>query len=349
MWHSPWPAVVVRHGGLPAWSCVQSPARPLLREIKPDLLRDPKSKIRCPQRTQRIDFFFFWKYDSKNWTLFFQMSQWFEPFFFLITKRIEPFFEQGLKEFDFFTQKLTQRMEPLFKNFTQRIELSCRNMTRRNWTLSKKKGKEWNSFSFKKLLKELNSFEMTHRIEPLFMNLFSIWFKEMKFFSNMTQRLEFFSQNVSKNWSSLSYELLKWIKELNLFFVINMTRFFFQKNPLKDLNPFVELWLKELNFFLNLTQWIELFFQIDWKNGTLFWKNDSNNWTFLIKIIQKYDSKDWTFFNMTLRFWILFKKSNSLLFEYDAKNRSHFFECDSKIEFCLKTVKKLNSFQRIMT
>ena len=51
----------------------------------------------------------------------------------------------------------------------------------------------------------------------------------------------------------------------------------------------------------------------------------------------KYDSKNW------ISFWVWLKKSNSVFFENDSMNRSHFFECDS-IEILVERVKKLNFF-----
>ena len=57
-----------------------------------------------------------------------------------------------------------------------------------------------------------------------------------------------------------------------------------------------------------------------------------------IDFFQKYDSKNWT------SFWVWLKESNSLFFEYDSMNRSHFFECDSIEIWVEKKSQKIELF-----
>ena len=184
---------------------------------------------------------------------------------------------------------------------------------------------------------------MTHRIEPLFMNLFSMWLKELKSFcsmtprvqlflcSNMTQRVELlFIEYDSKNWTFLKCnsknwtfepcvkkrtqrmelfenDFLKWLIELNLFFGT------------------FSRWLKELKSFFNVTQRIEpfVFSQNVSKNWTFFSQNaqrieplfHSNyffTWLKELNFFSQFDSKSWVFSNMTQRI--------EPLFEYDSKN-----------------------------
>ena len=66
------------------------------------------------------------------------------------------------------------------------------------------------------------------------------------------------------------------------------------------------VWLKELNFFLNMTQRIEPLFKIWLKELNLF-EHDSKNWTFFTWL------KNWTFF------WTWLKELNHL-FEYESKD-----------------------------
>ena len=98
------------------------------------------------------------------------------------------------------------------------------------------------------------------------------------------------------------------------------------------------------------------------------WKNDSKNWTFFVSFFSN-DSKDWTLckwliqlslfyeplLNKSWTFVFIWLKELNLLsillkdFEYFSKIWT-LFEYDWTIEiFGWKIVKKLNSFQRIMT
>ena len=109
----------------------------------------------------------------------------------------------------------------------------------------------------------------------------------------------------------------------------NLSSFFFENNSKNWLLS--KIWFKELNFFLSMTQRIELtFFWIRlnesipffwmWLNWNLGWKKKSKNWTFL--------TQNWTFLHMTRRIELLFvfefglKELNLLLF--DSKNWAFF-------------------------
>ena len=289
---------------------------------------------------------FFPKNDSNNWSFFiwlkelnplFVMSEWIEPIW-QITRRIEPFFEHDsqiffkkkkkrirLTELNFFSD-MTQSIELFFVWLSLWIELFFQEiwLDSSNWTSC-----------YEPL------FNMTQRIEPLVMNLFSIWLKELNP-----------SQNVSKNWTSLS------LKELNFF---QYDAKFFQIDS-KELNPlfsmtqrielFFQIWRKEWNpCSLNTTQRIEPFFlwirrkelnpffEYDAKNRILFlwiWRKELKalfKMTGRIEPSRKNCSKTWTFF-----------------FELDAKNRTFFLNATQNLKFFVwKIVKTLNSFQKIMT
>ena len=235
--------------------------------------------------TQRTYLLFFFENNSKNWLL---SKIWFKElnFFLSMTQRIE---------LTFFWIRLNESI-PFFWMWL-------------NWNLGwKKKSKNWTF-----LTQNWTFLHMTRRIEPLFMNLFSIWLKELKSFlqydsksstflvcSNMTQRIEPF------------FEF--WLQELNFFWL-----------GLTELDPFSWIWLRELKiswfFFMSprielfskMTQRIEPFFLWIWrKELNLFSLNVmSRIWIFL------YDAKNWTLlFNMThsiepffstwLKEWIFF-------------------------------------------
>ena len=197
-------------------------------------------------------------------------------------------------------KKMTQRIEPSFQyvwmNWTHLIDDS------QNWTLFWKWFTEFIFFEIRMRLTELNLFSliwlffkksqiieffsMTQRIESLFMNLFSIWLKDMKFFFSFDKELKPFvfskcltELNLSFIWATFVHDSKNWI-------IFNMTQRFFkltqkswthffsmtQRNDLvspkwrTELNPYFEydakngIWRKELNpFSLNMTQRIELF------------------------------------------------------------------------------------------
>ena len=119
-----------------------------------------------------------------------------------------------------------------------------------------------------------------------------------------------FSQNVSKILTSLSYELfLTWLKELIFFFFENNS-----KNWL-----FSKKWFKESNFFLSMTQRIELtFVWIRLKESNRFfwmWLNWNLGWINSQKI--DFFTQNWTFLHMTRRIELFFsiwlKESNPVV------------------------------------
>ena len=116
---------------------------------------------------------------------------------------------------------------------------------------------------------------MTHRIEPLFKNHFSIWLKVLNssnnsknstLFLNTTQRVApFFFEYDAKNWT------LFWIDAKNW--------------------TLYEHDSKELNLFLTMIQRIESLSEYDSKNRTFFFEYDSMNRTHFFEC----DSKNWNF------------------------------------------------------
>ena len=206
-----------------------------------------------------------------------------------------------------------------------------------------------------KRLKELN-FCFPQWLKEL--SFFSIWLKELNFFFeldskgwtfllSMTQRVEPFY------WVWLKESLLekaqryflmthriepmrKKLKELNLFFFeiwLKELNFFFNMTQRIEL---FSIWLKELNLLLSMTQRIELFFEYDSKNETIFL-----NTTQWIEPIFKYDSMNWTLFNMTRRIELFFLKKKK-----DSKNWN-FLSMSQRIEFLSFFFEKKKKPQRI--
>ena len=191
-------------------------------------------------------------------------------------------------------------------------------------------------------------FHMTQRIEPLVMNLFSIWLKEMKFcfFFILTQRIETlcFSQNVSKNWTSLSYELLFYTTQRIDFFQYDAKIF--------------SNWLKrvELTFFHDSKKWpcfskmthrIEPLFWM-WRKewNPFFFEYDAKNWILFLWIWRK-ELK--ALFIMTRRIEPSRKllKDLNLLFLNLTQRIEPFFESDSKFEnFGLKNSQNIELFPK---
>ena len=105
--------------------------------------------------------FFFWKYDSENWT--FCKYDWKNWTFFIMTQRMEPsffFFEYDAKNWTLFCLNVTQRIEPFFFfEWDQKIwTFSEKNLTHRNWDLLfNMTHRNWEPF-LKLWLKELNLF-----------------------------------------------------------------------------------------------------------------------------------------------------------------------------------------------
>ena len=220
------------------------------------------------QKNKNSKNWMFFQYFSKNW-FFYDSKDW----IFLRRKELNPFFfekKKKIKELNLFFSRI--------------------------WL------KELNLVSKKKRLKELNSFEMTHRIELLFMNLFSIWLKEWKSFCSMTPRVQLF---LCSNMTP----------RIEPFFFFNLTQrivcFFDVTQKFELLFEydsrnwiFFWVWLQGLNlFFRNMTHRIELF----------KWLIELN---LFLRTTFQYDSKCWTL-QMTHRvelfLWIWRKELNPSL------------------------------------
>ena len=259
---------------------------------------------------------------------------------------------------------MTQRIEIFLWFFTCLLfQKWCREL---NPFFFEYDAKNWTLFSLNVTSRIWFFLNMTQRIEP-----FSFEAKKRTFISLiwMTPRIVFSNKKYSKNWTfepcakkkdSENGTLLKW---------------FFLK------------WLIELNlFFLNLfkmTQRVEVFFQYDSKNWTLcFSQNVSKNWIFFCKkkIAQRieplfhlnyfftwlnelnfsqFDSKSWVFSNMTRKswtffFWIWLKEVS--LFEHDSKKWTFlnitqriepFFQDDAKNwTFFLNVTQRIDLFSK---
>ena len=184
------------------------------------------------------------------------------------------FFKKNIwlkEQWSFFSEIMTQRIELIFfflKHMTLKIELI-------------KKSKNWSFFT-----------NMTHSKNSSLLNLF-IWLKELNLFPQNDSKILFFgldSELIFWLWLSewycfVYFDFYNWTffilrpKGLNFFFdLIWPKRLFFliwvtESNTffehdwknwtlrirLKELNHSFSEWLKDLNFFWNMTQWIELF------------------------------------------------------------------------------------------
>ena len=266
----------------------------------------PKELNHC-WKTWRIDPFCkydwelnpFWtfSYDSKKWT-FFDMTQriklfcmWLKELKFLYKKWVQEWiFRMWLKELKFFN--MTQRIEIDSHNWTSLFS----NMTHRFFFSDSQIFLIW--------LTELNTFFSKWLIE---LNIFfSKWLKGL-IFSKVTQRIEliFWKYNpqdwtFSLIWSKERIEIL-WYDTKDWIFLIWLTEpNTFQHNSKNW--TFFSNWLKEVNFFLQLTQRSELF----------IWQNMTQRFDFFW-----YDSKNRTHFWMWLKelnlfFWTWFKELNPL-------------------------------------
>ena len=133
-------------------------------------------------------------------------------------------------------------------------------------------------------------------------------------FSYMTQEIEPFCKYDTK-LNFFSFWI--WLKELNFFFLLNLTQFFLPFPWLKYLNLFWKFLIQrsgpsfqDSKFFSNKKShrielfWIrptELnFFNTIHRTNSFFFQYDSQNWTFFFE----YDSQNWTFFF----FWIRLKE-----------------------------------------
>ena len=217
--------------------------------------------------THRTDFFF--QYDLQNWTFFF----WIWLFFLTLNFFLNTIQRSEILQYD-------SEDSTFFSDMTQSIELFLYDAL-------------WIELFFKK-------YDLTHRIEPLFMNLFSRWLKELKSFF-LTQRIEpFLFSNVTQR---IELFFSKCLKEFNLSFIWTIFTW------LKELNFFFSIWIKE--FFL-MSQRVEPVFEYDSKNRPFFqMEYDSKNWTFQKKgqriELFECDSKNWTFY------WVWFRELNLFL------------------------------------
>ena len=144
--------------------------------------------------------------------------------------------------------------------------------------------------------------KMTHRIEPLFMTLFSIW-------------LDFFLQYDSKD--SIFAKENYWLKILNLT-QKNWTFSWIRRKAFTFLIKldFLKTFFKHVFFELNFSIWLkefELLNKYDWKRIESFLKYDSKELYFYYQ----YDSKNCTFcFAKSLKdfFWIRRQELNLFFF-----------------------------------
>ena len=152
---------------------------------------------------------------------------------------------------------------------------------------------------------------MAQRIELFFLT----WVTELKpsfhddsmnwTFLNMTQRIELFLKYDSKNWNL--FEI--WLKESNSRWnITHRIEPFFSKK---------KTWPKELNLFFQFaTQRIEpLFLKLRLEELNFFKKK----WLEELSILLKYDSKNWTLWNMTHSIES-FEDSRNRTLLYDSKN-----------------------------
>ena len=147
--------------------------------------------------------------------------------------------------------------------------------------------------------------------------------KNWNFLLNVTQRIESLLKNI-KNWIFLQIwlriqpflNLFIWLEELNIFwydsqnwtFFLNVTQriVIFYKKWVPEW--IFRMWLKELSHCWKILR-IESFYKYDWEFNPF--------WTF------SYDSKNWTFFDMTRRI--------EPFFQYDSKNWAFSQKYHSKI------------------
>ena len=128
--------------------------------------------------TQRIELFFCWKYDSKNWTFFLNLTQRIAPTFLFHDSNTWTFYT-WLKELnlliyvtqilELFWKFLIQRNGPFF--FRTQSFSSIKNNSQ-NWFFFESDPQNW----FFLWIEPFNFLNMTQRIEPF---NFWIWRKEL--------------------------------------------------------------------------------------------------------------------------------------------------------------------------
>ena len=156
--------------------------------------------------TQRVELFFFFNLTQRI------------VCFLKMTQRVEPLFEYDSENWTSFLS-MTQRIEPPFLSMTQRIFLK---MTQRNGPIRKKWSKNWAAFYYDSknwifFKTQTNEFlSMTHRIEPLFFELFQDDSKSWSLFSICLKELNpFFSKclkelNLSFIWTTSLHDSMNW-------------------------------------------------------------------------------------------------------------------------------------------
>ena len=147
-------------------------------------------------------FFWWWKYDSKNWTFFWiRVKELKTPFLIWLkelnlflelllnmTQRIELFFffkmthmTRGINFFSIFIKELS----PFLKNITQVVDLFQNDS--KNWTLFR----QYDSKNCPFFQYDSKNWTLFNQYDSKNCLLFSIWFKELNSL-NMTQRIELF-------------------------------------------------------------------------------------------------------------------------------------------------------------
>ena len=156
-------------------------------------------------------------------------------------------------------------------------------------------------------------FLMTQRIELFF----ETWLSELNHFSNMI----YWKRTLLSNMTHGKWTLLSNMTHRNWTFLFNMT--------------LTNIWLKELNLFLSMSQRIEL---CSWQELNFFWE-----W---LKDFVEYDSKNRTFFflNITQRIELFLKIcSKNCFFFFNMLHRIELmFSITSKMEHLRVWLKELN-------
>ena len=254
--------------------------------------------------TQEENFFFSYAY--KNWTFSQKNSLQELNFVKLWHKELNSFLFDVTQRFDFFE---TLTMEPFFKNMTLRIELFFLNSE--NGTLLQ----IW----------------LTPRIQPFW--TFSFDSKNLIYSFQCRSKKWTFSPTDSKNWTLLNYHSKNWI----FFFMTQRIEPFFLRDSMNWI-----FFRRIVPLLLNETRRIESSLKNvkNWPFFTYMTENSTFLWIFFTWLeelnIFWYDSKNWTFLNVTQRSEIFYRKCPRMDFlECDSKNWNFLnmtqrFEIDSK-------------------
>ena len=170
-----------------------------------------------------------------------------------------------LDDWTFFFSDMTQRIESFvfWKNYSSKWALK---VWLKELNLFLHDSQNWTSL-FPRNTQRIELFKLLIEFEPLFMNLFSIWLKELKSFFYLTQRIEpFLCSNMSQRIEPPFMNLFSiWLKELKSFFYMTQKLSLLFWIRLKESNPFLNVTLKKKIKILNsfqkiMTQRIEPFF-----------------------------------------------------------------------------------------